>query len=136
MEKQRPRGVTIIAILIVIAGIATLLVGIGSVAIGPLIGISLVFVAFGVISLAIGVAYLVMGYGLWNGKGWAWTISTIVLIIGIIVDIISIPRTIATGYSSTGSSLSGVVVGVVISAFILYYLYRPHVKAYFGRAMF
>jgi membrane protein YdbS with pleckstrin-like domain len=75
MQKQRPRGVTIIAILIVIAGIATLLVGIGSVAIGPLIGLSLAFIAFGAISLAIGVAYLVMGYGLWNGKGWAWTIS-------------------------------------------------------------
>ena len=134
MQKQRPRGVTIIAILIVIASIATLLVGIGSVAIGPLIGISLAFIAFGVISLAIGVAYLVMGYGLWNGKGWAWTISTIVLIIGIIVDIISLPRTIATGYSKTGSSLSGVIVSIVISAFILYYLYRPHVKAYFRRA--
>jgi len=99
MQKQRPRGVTIIAILIVIAGILTLLVGIGSVAIGPIIGIGLVFIASGVISLAIGIAYLVMGYGLWNGKGWAWTISTIVLIIGIIIDIISLPRTIATGFS-------------------------------------
>jgi len=136
MQKHRPLGVTIIAILIVIAGILTLLVGIGSVAIGPIIGISLVFIASGVISLAIGIAYLAMGYGLWKGKGWAWTISTIVLIIGIIVDIISLPRTIATGYSNTGSSLSGVVVSIGISAFILYYLYRPHVKAYFGRATF
>jgi len=136
MQKHRPLGVTIIAILIVIAGILTLLVGIGSVAIGPIIGISLVFIASGVISLAIGIAYLAMGYGLWKGKGWAWTISTIVLIIGIIVDIISLPRTIATGYSNTGSSLSGVVVSIGICAFILYYLYRPHVKAYFGRATF
>lgn len=136
MQKHRPLGVTIIAILIVIAGILTLLVGIGSVAIGPIIGISLVFIAFGVISLAIGIAYLAMGYGLWRGRGWAWTISTIVLIIGIIVDMISLPRTIATGYSNTGSSLSGVIVSIGISAFILYYLYRPHVKAYFGRATF
>ena len=87
MQKQsRPRGVSIIAILIVIAGVLTLLIGIGSFAIGPLIGISLVFVVFGAISLAIGVAYLVMGYGLWKGRGWAWTISTIVLIIGIVVS--------------------------------------------------
>ena len=44
MQKRvRPRGVTIIAILIVIAGILTLLVGIGSFAIGPVTGVGLVF---------------------------------------------------------------------------------------------
>jgi|SRR5215831_15287979 len=136
MQKTRPLGVTVITILIVITGILTLLVGIGSVAIGPIIGIGLVFVAGGAISLALGVAYLVMGYGLWKGKGWAWTISTILLIIGIIIDIISLPRTIATGSSNAGSNLSGVIVSIGINAFILYYLYRPHVKAYFGREMF
>jgi hypothetical protein len=137
MQKQsRPRGVTIIAILIIIAGILTLLVGIGSFAIGPLVGVSVIFVAFGAISLAVGLAYLAMGYGLWNGKGWAWTISTIVLIIGIIVNIISLPRTIAGLYSNTGSSLSGDIVSIAISAFIVYYLYRPHVKTYFGKTGF
>jgi len=137
MQKRvRPRGVTIIAILIVIAGILTLLVGIGSFAIGPVTGVGLVFLGFGALSLAVGLAYLAMGYGLWNGKGWAWTISTIVLIIGIIVNIISLPRTIARVYSNTGSNLSGDIVSIGISAFIVYYLYRPHVKAYFGRTMF
>ena len=128
-EKTRPLGVTIIAILIVISGILILLVGGGLVAIGPIIG--LVFVVFGAISLAVGIAYLVMAYGLLKGKGWAWTISTIVLIIGIILELISIPRTIASG-----SSLSGDVISIAISAFILYYLYRPHVKSYFGRTVF
>ena len=128
-EKTRPLGVTIIAILIVISGVLILLVGIGLVAIGPIIG--LVFVAFGAISLAVGIAYLVMAYGLLKGKGWAWTLSTIVLIIGIILEVISIPRTIASG-----SSLSGDIISIAISAFILYYLYRPHVKSYFGRTVF
>lgn len=54
----------------------------------------------------------------------------------VVIDIISLPRTIATGFSNTGSSLSGVIVSISISAFILYYLYRAHVKAYFGRATF
>jgi hypothetical protein len=120
-EKTRPLGVTIIAILIVISGVLILIVGIG-----------LVFVVVvGPISLAIGIAYLVMAYGLLNGRGWAWTISTIVLIIGIILQIVSIPRTIASG-----SSLSGDIISIAISAFILYYLYRPHVKSYFGRTVF
>jgi len=128
-EKTRPLGVTIIAILIVISGVLILLVGLGLVAIGPIIG--LVFVVFGSISLAVGIAYLVMAYGLLKGRGWAWTLSTIVLIIGIILEVISIPRTIALG-----SSLSGVIISIAISAFILYYLYRPHVKSYFGRTVF
>lgn len=119
-EKTRPLGVTIIAILIVISGVLILIVGIG-----------LIFVIFGAIPLAIGLAYLVMAYGLLNGRGWAWTISIIVLIIGIILQIISIPRTIASG-----SSLSGDIISIAISAFILYYLYRPHVKSYFGRTVF
>ena|SRR5215831_8846586 len=128
-EKTRPLGVTIIAILIVISGVLILLVGLGLVAIGPIIG--LVFVVFGAISLAVGIAYLVMAYGLLKGRGWAWTLSTIVLIIGIILEVISIPRTIALG-----SSLSGDIISIAISAFILYYLYRPHVKSYFGRTVF
>lgn len=129
--KSRPLGVTIIAILIVIAGILTLLVGIGSIAIGPLTTLGLVFVAAGVVSLIIGIAYLVMGYGLWKGKGWAWTISMIVLIIGIIIKLISLPRAVASG-----SNFSEDIVSIAISAFILYYLYRPHVKAYFGKTTF
>jgi hypothetical protein len=130
-NKTRPLGVTVIAILIIIAGILTLLVGVGSIAVGPLTVLGLVFVAFGAISLAIGIAYLVMGYGLLKGRGWAWTISTIVLIIGIIIDLISLPRVIAAG-----SNFSGDIVSIAISAFILYYLYRPHVKAYFGKTTF
>jgi len=127
MQKQsRPFGVTIISILIIIAGVISLLIGIGSVAIGPLIG--LVFVVTGAISLALGVAYLVMAFGLWKGKGWAWTISTIVLFIGIVIDMISLPR------RSVGDIVSSIV-SIAINAVILYYLFRPHVKAYFGKTM-
>ena len=127
MQKQsRPFGVTIISILIIIAGVISLLIGIGSVAIGPLIG--LVFVVTGAISLALGVAYLVMAFGLWKGKGWAWTISTIVLFIGIVIDMISLPR------RSAGDIVSSIV-SIAINALIIYYPYRPHVKAYFGKTI-
>jgi len=52
--------------------------------------LGVIFIVFGAISLALGVANLVMAYGLWKGKGWAWTISIILLFIGIAVDIISL----------------------------------------------
>ncbi|HMH09598.1 MAG TPA: hypothetical protein VK553_02735 [Candidatus Nitrosopolaris rasttigaisensis] len=101
--------------------------------------LGIIFLVFGAILLALGVANLVMAYGLWKGKGWAWTISIIVLIIGIAIDIISVSITSAGVFSNTGSNLLGnIVSGIVsiaINAVILYYLYRPHVKAYFGKTI-
>jgi len=158
MQKQsRPRGVSIIAILIIIAGVLSLLLGIGLVVIGPFlmngvqtsssnlgsqIGpqiLGLVFLVFGGILLGLGVANLVMAYGLWKGKGWAWTISIIVLFIGIAISIASVSITSTGVFSNPGSNLLGdIVSGIVsigISAFIVYYLYRPHVKAYFGKTI-
>jgi glucan phosphoethanolaminetransferase (alkaline phosphatase superfamily) len=158
MQKQsRPRGVSIIAILIIIAGVLSLLFGIGLVVIGPFlmngvqtsssnlgsqIGpqiLGLVFLVFGGILLGLGVANLVMAYGLWKGKGWAWTISIIVLFIGIAISIASVSITSTGVFSNAGSNLLGdIVSGIVsigISAFIVYYLYKPHVKAYFGKTI-
>lgn len=156
MHKQsRPHGVTIIAILIIIAGVLSLLIGIGLVVIGPFIMnvspnsnlgsqieprvLGLVFVVFGAISLALGVANVVMAYGLWKGTGWPWTTSIILLFIGIAVDMISISITSAGIFSNTGSNLLGdilsSIISIGISAFIVYYLYRPHVKVYFGKTI-
>jgi glucan phosphoethanolaminetransferase (alkaline phosphatase superfamily) len=158
MQKQsRPRGVSIIAILIIIAGVLSLLLGIGLVVIGPFlmngvqtsssnlgsqIGpqiLGLIFLVFGGILLGLGVANLVMAYGLWKGKGWAWTISIIVLFIGIAISIVSVSITSTGVFSNSGSNLLGnIVSGIVsigINAFIVYYLYRPHVKAYFGKTV-
>ena len=156
MQKQsRPRGVSIIAILIIITGVLSLLLGIGLVVIGPFLMnglqttssnlgsqiepqiLGIIFLVFGAIWLALGVASLVMAYGLLKGMGWAWTISIIVLFIGIAVNIISLSTTSAGVFCNGGSNhlgniVSGIV-GIGISAFIVYYLYRPHVKAYFGK---
>jgi hypothetical protein len=158
MQKQsRPRGVSIIAILIIIAGVLSLLLGIGLVVIGPFLMnglhaasgnlgsqiepqiLGIIFLVFGGILLGLGIANLVMAYGLWKGKGWAWTISMIVLFIGIAINILSVSIPSVTGvFSDTGSVLTRVVSGIVsigISTFIVYYLYRPHVKAYFGKTI-
>jgi hypothetical protein len=154
MQKQsRPRGVSIIAILIIITGVLSLLLGIGLVVIGPFLMnglqttssnlgsqiepqiLGIIFLVFGAIWLVLGVANLVMAYGLLKGRGWAWTISIIVLFIGIVIDIVSLSITSVGVFSNTGSNLLGNIVGIGISAFIVYYLYRPHVKAYFGKTI-
>jgi uncharacterized membrane protein HdeD (DUF308 family) len=110
-HKNRPLGVTIISVLTAIGGIIFLASG----AVLLLIGIGIIF-------LALGVAYLVMAYGLWTGKRWAWTITLILSGIGIILAIISI-----------AAGNIGSIVSIIIHAVVIYYLYKPSVKVYFGK---
>ena len=117
MYKQRPIGVTIIALLAILGGIAFLVSGLGTLVLIPLIGIFLGSGLFG-----LGLAYFLMAYGLWKGKGWAWTLTLILSGIGIIVGIGSIV------VGNIGS-----IFHTIINAIIIYYLYRPNVKAFFNR---
>ena len=106
--RNRPLGVTIIAVLTAIGGIIFLASG----AVLLLIGIGIIFLALGV----------VMAYGLWNGKRWAWTITLILSGIGIILGVISI-----------AAGNIGSIVSIIIQAVVIYYLYRPSVKVFFGK---
>jgi uncharacterized membrane protein (DUF2068 family) len=149
--KSRPTGVTIIAILNVIGGIIMLFFGLAFVALGTIIPfvpqselqqqqqnltagdidlsqvppslISGAIVAVGGVLVAIGIFSFVVAYGLLKGKRWAWTLTIILSIIIIVVAAISI--------ATTGNIFS--IISIVISGIVLYYLYRPHVKAYFGK---
>ena len=91
----------------------------------------------GGIGLAVGIAYLVVSYGLLKGKGWAWTVTIIVSIITIIVQIISAITTANAVFSyDINASSAGIIshiIGMAINAVIIYYLFRPHVKAFFGK---
>ena len=71
----------------------------------------LVAVSAGAGLVALGVAYLVMAYGLWRGKRWAWTITMILSLIGIAVGAVSI--------------VSGNVAAIfilIINGIVLYYI--------------
>ena len=138
--KKRPTGVTIIAVLVIIGGIILLLAGIGAVAVGSLFLSQITglgFIIIGVIILVVGIGYLVVSYGLLKGKRWAWTITVVLLFIGIAIDVVSIIIfgyfTFDTDTSSFLTTNSGSIAGMIISVIILYYLYRPHVKSYFGK---
>jgi hypothetical protein len=137
----RPFGVTIIAILLIISGIVMIITGAGAVAIAPflpplgqtedmmigaisgaLLGVTAII--SGIILLALGIAALFIAYGLIKGRGWAWTAAVVLSIIVIIMSVVSIV---------TGNI--GSIISLAINGVILYYLYRPHVKAYFGKAV-
>jgi hypothetical protein len=117
MQRHRPLGVIIIALLTILGGLAFLSSAFVVLVIIPLFGI---FLGGGL--FIIGIAYFVMAYGLWKGQGWAWTITLIVSGIGIILGIGSI---------IVGNI--GALFHTIISAVVIYYLYRPDVKAFFGK---
>ena len=155
MERKRPTGVPIIAILTIIGGILVLFEGIGLVALAPFIGqinvnngintsnssLSLningtivtvpnnaLFVLGGFIGIlggmliVLGLSSFVVAWGLLKGKAWAWIVTIIITIISVVLNVISIVA---------GSIES--IVGLIINGIIIYYLYRPSVKSYFGR---
>ena len=122
--KDRPLGVTIIAILTIIGGIGFLISGITAVGVAPFLpDLGILSAAIGAVLIALGIAYFVMAYGLWKGKGWAWTITLVLSFIGIVLGIASIV---------TGNI--GALFHLVINIIVVYYLYRPNVKIFFGKS--
>lgn len=157
---NRPIGVTIIAILTVIGGLLLLFGGISFLGVGALFSIAsttetpngtgedagfigpvfgIFFLLIGGVFLIIRIVHIVMSYGLWKGRGWAWTITIIITMIGIAIQVISgITNSIFTASitDDTNSSIFAIIspiIVIAINALILYYLYRPHVKVYFGK---
>ena len=97
-------------------------------------------IALGAIVLAIGIGYLVVSYGLLKGKKWAWIITVILTIVSIVIQIAFVVSTSILNMSlnhDMNTSLFHLVdqiIGLVINGVILYYLYRPNVKTYFGKS--
>jgi uncharacterized membrane protein (DUF2068 family) len=72
----------------------------------------------GGILMVIGIANLVIAYGLFKGKNWAWMLCLIFTIISAVFGILAFPAGIVT---------------LLFNALIIYYLTRRNVKQYFGR---
>ncbi len=130
VDMERPFGVTILAVLEVINallsfGLAVLagaiLSWIGFMMPGALKGlIAGIALIVSVVAAAFGLIYLLLAWGLLSGKGWAWTITLILTVLSLIGSLV----TAATGLG---------IVSLIIDVLILYYLTRPHVKAFFGK---
>ena len=130
---RRPTGVSALAILMFLGGgvdiaTAALLLFLGAVTIPTLAllpSIQLVGTFLLVISifpLIFAMFSFVLGFGLWTGRGWAWTWTFISSIIGLIVSV-------------AGLTVGFGLVGVVIYAIFIFYLTRGRVKSYFGKGI-
>jgi hypothetical protein len=104
-------------------------------------------IAIGSVMIAIGIVSFIVAYGLLKGMGWAWTVTVVLSIISIVLSVIAIATVHALVWLGTGIILPaetinpspppppfGAISIIIISGVIIYYLYRPNVKAYFGKA--
>ena len=120
--RHRPTGVTVLGILFVIAGAFTLLGGITTLVAIPFVALTVL----GAVLIPLGIASLVVAYGLFKAKSWAWYVAVALSIIGLVVNVISL-------VTSDIGAITGALVGIAINAIVLYYLSRRSVRQYFGR---
>ena len=121
-DKKRPKVVKILVLIVAIGSIIPILAGVmmltGGSAYEGYFMQELLSQIVPTYSVLIGVVALVAAWGLWLGRGWAWVIVLIIFIIGIIMDLVTLP---------TG------IVGVVIDAIVLYLLMRPDTRKFCGK---
>lgn len=97
-------------------------------------------IIMGAIVMVIGIGYLIVSYGLLKGREWAWTITVVLTMISIIVQIVFIITTSilnASLHHDMNTSLYHLIdqiIGIAINGIILYYLYHPSVKRYFKKS--
>jgi hypothetical protein len=131
LQKTRPIGVTILAILEVVIGLVMVFEGSGLAVLGALAGmfsqgfsdlLGALSGILGGILIAIGILSLFTAFGVWTGKGWAWTVSLVLAILGLLFGLIIM----------IGSAVLEIV-WIIVYAIMIYYLYRPNVRSFFGK---
>ena len=139
----RPTGVIILTILQVLTGI--LGIGLGTLLIlaylvvtalvgGGFLATALLLFVF--VFFVLGILLFPLAYGLWAGKGWAWGLSIVVAIIGIICGVLSLVSSLVSGGLTLENAANIVVALGLIILFLLtlVYLSTRNVRAFFGRA--
>ncbi len=126
---QRPAGIAIMAGLLIVVSILNFFGGfayLGLSNVTPATGVAAMVPpsALGWSHIVIGAIGLVLGWGLWALKGWAWLLSVVLIGLNVIIHVF-------------GAFMPGMLVGsvgtLIIDVIILWYLFRPQIKTAFGR---
>jgi hypothetical protein len=138
MRPPRPVGISILAILELLFGALAFIfgailaassgfidsyaksMGLGSISSGAL---GTVLAIFGGALVVGGLIAILIGWGLWTGRGWARIIAIILSILGVIGGLATVVLGVYTG-----------IVSLLIDLLILWYLFRPNVRAYFSKS--
>jgi uncharacterized membrane protein HdeD (DUF308 family) len=85
-----------------------------------------ILTVLGALLIPLGIASLVVAYGLFKAKRWAWYVAVVLSIIGLVVNVISL-------VTSNMGAITGALVGIAFEGIVLYYLSRRNVREYFGK---
>jgi hypothetical protein len=128
-SRVRPTGITILVILEVIGALILLIVGLAIAAFSGFIGMYIppgmvppemlagIVVFVGALLVILSLLGFLVAWGLWTGKRWSWYIAFILAILGALGSLLSLP--------------SGIL-SLIIDGLIIWYLWRPNVKAFFS----
>jgi hypothetical protein len=112
---DRPLGVTILAVLEIIVGALGLFGAIGLITLGAMIPwLGGFAVILGVVVLFLALIDLIVGWGLWTLKSWAWMVALIVNIINLILNAVQFN-----------------LLGAIINLIIIIYLQQGDIKSRF-----
>ena len=120
-EKSRPTLITIIAILYFLVGVLSIISGLVMIVGGAAVGQLVLGSMTGAVLIVVGLVNLVIAGGFWNGWKAIWYLA---VIFGVLELIICIVGVFTIGLPS--------LVGLLIEALLLYYMFRPNVKEFFG----
>ena len=84
--------------------------------------------SYGVASLATLLVQLLLAYCLWNGRGYAWAVTLFLMAGYMILAVYA--QFIFDGVLF----VLGLVFFLLFNSLIIYYRFKPHVKAFFGKA--
>lgn len=125
---DRPTGITILGILHLIGGAASLIMaalGAAMLGVSGSMGYmsmmtagfgSLFLIIFGILAI---IEFVIAG-ALFSGKSWGRMIVIVLSVIGLIIGLASI----------VGNPFA--ILNIILNVFVLWYMWRPHVIAYFG----
>jgi hypothetical protein len=137
-QQQRPMGVTILAVLALIGGIVGICGGLSGIVGASFLGglaasvgasnataLGGMLAVYSIVALGFAVVYLLFGFGAWTLKPWAWMLGMVLSGLNIVFQLVAV----ISGWSTLG----GVIISIIVSGVIIYYLLTPDVKKAFGR---
>jgi hypothetical protein len=132
--NTRPTGITVLAVLSAIGGVLGILAGSGALFGGAIIGaagaatavsgLGGIIALLGLALLVLSVVELLLAYGFWTIKPWAWRLGVALAVVNIVLAVLQL----LTG----GQSIVSTLFSVLINGVILYYLNQPEIRRLFN----
>jgi hypothetical protein len=126
---SRPIGVTVVAIVMMVLGVFTLLLGLEGAGVTNF-GLKQLAPQGGLYANTViisGILTLIAAFGLFTLAQWAWYLAVIVLIIRAVADVFGL---VSYGLSNTYGGVT--IADAAVTIFFLWYFLRPNVRAAFG----